>query len=235
MHKDDLFLDSKLVHLYPKDTRSDLPRTHLNFSRNVELTIRIVSRFSVLFINPISDIPPSMIHVTCALVYEQTPAPRKAASISLGFLVEIGCSGEGFFEVMGCLGYVYGGKWMVILFNCLHTFSKDHMFGKFPTHKGITIVSTCSAHHHLRYTLLKKQFESSVFSMAMQANSSYSSSAEQSLDMESESDEFVSHEEDEVSKETQNDFYFTTGRDEPFCGGADPIDSRSSRASVPLF
>ncbi|GJV76820.1 hypothetical protein Tco_1508404 [Tanacetum coccineum] len=26
MHKDDIFLDSKLVYLYPKDTRSDLPR-----------------------------------------------------------------------------------------------------------------------------------------------------------------------------------------------------------------
>ncbi|GKC88545.1 Rop guanyl-nucleotide exchange factor 3 [Tanacetum coccineum] len=35
--------------------------------------------------------------------------------------------------------------------------------------------------------------------------------AEQSLDMESESDEFVSHKEDEVSKDTQNDFSFTTG------------------------
>ncbi|GJU18845.1 hypothetical protein Tco_1146811 [Tanacetum coccineum] len=26
MHKDDVFLESKLVHLYPKDTRPDLPR-----------------------------------------------------------------------------------------------------------------------------------------------------------------------------------------------------------------
>ncbi|GKC32172.1 hypothetical protein Tco_1039466 [Tanacetum coccineum] len=84
------------------------------------------------------------------------------------------------------------------------------MFAKFLTHKGITTVSTCSVHHHLRYTMLKKQFKSSVFPMAMQANSSDSSSAEQSLDMESESDEFVSHEEDEVRKETQNDFSFTT-------------------------
>ena len=39
--------------------------------------------------------------------------------------------------------------------------------------------------------------------MAIQANSSDSSSAEQSLDRESDSDEVVSEEEDEVSKETQ--------------------------------
>lgn len=39
--------------------------------------------------------------------------------------------------------------------------------------------------------------------MAIQANSSDSSSAEQSLDRESESDEVVSEEEDEVSKDTQ--------------------------------
>ncbi|GJY79697.1 hypothetical protein Tco_0485498, partial [Tanacetum coccineum] len=84
------------------------------------------------------------------------------------------------------------------------------MFAKFLTHKGITIVYTCSVHHRLRYTMLKKQFESSVFPMAMQVNSSDSSSAEQSLDMESESDEFVIHEEDDVSKERQNDFSFTT-------------------------
>nr|GEV99055.1 nuclear transcription factor Y subunit A-9-like [Tanacetum cinerariifolium] len=42
------------------------------------------------------------------------------------------------------------------------------------------------------------------------ANSSDSSSAEQSLDRESESDEVVSEEEDEVSKETQNASSFTT-------------------------
>ncbi|GKE32684.1 hypothetical protein Tco_1452006 [Tanacetum coccineum] len=57
------------------------------------------------------------------------------------------------------------------------------MFAKFPTHKGITIVCTCSVHHHLRYTLLKKQFKTSVFPMAMQTKSSNSSLAEQSLDM----------------------------------------------------
>ncbi|GKA87187.1 nuclear transcription factor Y subunit A-9-like protein [Tanacetum coccineum] len=56
-------------------------------------------------------------------------------------------------------------------------------------------------------TSLKQQFERSVFSMA---NSSDSSSAEQSLDRESESDEVVSEEEDEVSKETQNASSFAT-------------------------
>ncbi|GJT71661.1 putative ribonuclease H-like domain-containing protein [Tanacetum coccineum] len=37
MHKDDIFLDSKLIHLYPKDTRSDLPSSLMLFGVIVAL------------------------------------------------------------------------------------------------------------------------------------------------------------------------------------------------------
>ncbi|KVH90790.1 CCAAT-binding transcription factor, subunit B, partial [Cynara cardunculus var. scolymus] len=61
------------------------------------------------------------------------------------------------------------------------------------------------------FTVLAQYCINSMSSTAMQANSADSSSPEQSLDRDSQSDEVLSEEEDDVSKETHDVPYFPSG------------------------